>query len=58
MSKGGLRLGNETLGTRFQTYRQYCDLVDEAMASVQSPLINGLPAAQTARELIEGKRFF
>lgn len=46
----------QTLGMCFRDYRQYCDLVDEAMAAFSPPLINGLPMSCDARRLIENKR--
>jgi hypothetical protein len=46
----------QNLGMCFRDYRQYCDLVDEAMAAFSPPLINGLPMSGDARLLIEKRR--
>jgi len=49
-------LNIQIVGTQFQSYQQYCDWMDEALASFRSPLLNGLPMAADARRLIEQKR--
>jgi hypothetical protein len=51
-------LKGQTIGVQFHNYQQYCDVVDEALASIQSPLINDLPMTAKARRLITEKRLF
>lgn len=51
-------MDSQTIGLRFQNDRQYFDLLDEMLASISSPLMNGLPAAKTTRELIGNRRLF
>ena len=46
----------QIVGTLFQSYAQYCDWMDQALASLRAPLFNGLPMAADARRLIEQKR--
>ncbi len=46
------------IGTRFLDYPQYCAVVDEALAAIHAPLLNGLPLAGDARRLIDAKRLF
>ena len=46
------------IGTRFLDYPQYCAVVDDALASIHAPLMNGLPLAGDARRLIEARRLF
>jgi hypothetical protein len=51
-----MNIGNA--GSRFESYQQYCDVMDKAIATISTPLMNGLPMAGETRQLIESKRLF